>query len=112
MEQAEAKQKIQRQLEALRQLRVADASDGEFKRWRRNTELAIEYVFGKDTRHLKDLTSIRWTPMMYSAVNPDPAWGNAFLSARDRAEGVLQSMLEEIEEYWGQFGTTSGAGGA
>lgn len=33
MEQAEAKQKIQRQLDALRQLRVADASDGEFKRW-------------------------------------------------------------------------------
>jgi REase_DpnII-MboI len=112
MEQEEAKQKIQRQLDALRHLRVADASDGEFKHWKRNTELAIEYVFGRDTRHLNDLASISWTPMIYNAGNPDPAWQSAFRSARGRAEGVLRSMIEEVEEYWGQFGTAAGAGGA
>jgi hypothetical protein len=112
MEQAEAKQKLQRQLEALRQLRVADAGDGEFKRWKRNTELAIEYVFGKETRHLNDFRSIKWTPSIYNLSDPDPAWHSAFVSARGTGAGVLQSMLEEIDEYWGQFGTTAESGGA
>jgi hypothetical protein len=111
VKQQEAKQKIQRQLDALKQLRVDDAGDGEFKHWLRNTELAIEYVFGKDTRHLKDLESISWSPMMFNMNNPGPAFRSAYLSGRDRAEGVLRSMLEEIDEYWGQFGTTSDSGG-
>jgi predicted nucleotide-binding protein len=32
--------------------------------------------------------------------NPNPAWNEAFVKGRQAADGLLQSMIEEINEYW------------
>jgi len=112
VEKEHAIQKIQRQLDELLHLPAVNSIDGEFKRWLRNTELAIEHVFGEGTRHLRDLRAIRWTPAICYLEDPAPEFRRAFKAARDRAAGVLRSMIDELNEYWGQFGTATNNGGA
>lgn len=100
MNKNEAIDKIKRQLSEIAKLGIYKTSSGEFKKWRRNTELALEYVFGKETRHLKDFSSIRWTPGAYNMTNPDPAFAKAYQRGLQASSAVLESMIEEVEEYW------------
>ena len=90
MDKDAARSKIDRQLTELQTVRSGSTSSTEFKKWRRNTELAIEYVFGKDTRHLADFTGINWTPQMYSMSNPGPAFTDAYARGIQSAQAVLQ----------------------
>jgi predicted nucleotide-binding protein len=100
MDKTKAIEKLERQRQALLSLKATGVGDAQFRKWKRDTELAVEYVFGKDTRHLPDFRSVRWTPGAYSMYNPDPAWNTAFIEGRQTADAVLQSMIEEIYEYW------------
>lgn len=89
--------KLKRQASEVGQLARADAS---FKQWQRNTELAIEHIFGTTTRHLNDFKSVDFTPSAYSMNNPEPAFVAAFNRGKESARAVLASMIEEIDEYW------------
>lgn len=100
MDKETAKNKIERQLADIANIRSGSTSSAEFKKWRQNTELAIEHVFGKDTRHLSDFTGIRWSPGVFSMGNPDPAFASAYADGLQSAQAVLESMVQEIDEYW------------
>ena len=101
MDKSEAVKKLDRQRQALLNVQATGVQDAAFKKWLRDTELAIEFVFGKSTRHLSDFESVSWTPGSYDGFNPDPEWRAAFIEGRREADGLLQSMIEEINEYWG-----------
>ena len=100
MKKDEAKEKIERQYSCLEALRGMETSSEKFKKWRRNTEIAIEKVFGSDSRHLNDFTSIRWAPRMLDMANPKPAYAHAFHRGLEASKAILGSMQDEIEEYW------------
>jgi hypothetical protein len=101
MEKSKAIEKIERQLKALEYLNVRSASASEFKKWLRDTELAIEYVFGSDTRHLTDFRSVRFNPRRYNITNPTLAFSEALHNGLRHVQALLMSMIEEIQEYWG-----------
>ena len=64
MKSSESTRKLQRQVEKLDPLKKLSISAPEFKKWIRDTEVAIERIFGRATRHLKDFTDISYSPMM------------------------------------------------
>ncbi len=97
VEKDAAKAKLQRQLDATADLTRGSA---EFKKWHRDTELAIQHVFGAETRHVRDFDGIRWTPSSYRRNNPGPAFETAFARGLESAGAVLASMIGEIDEYW------------
>lgn len=98
MNKAEARERLQRQCDVISSLQRRSE---QFKKWYRDTEIVIEHIFGADTRHLKDFQSIPWRPMgIVNLSNPGPAWDRAFESGRESARAVLNSMIDEIDEYW------------
>jgi hypothetical protein len=100
MDKATIITKLKERIETLRSLSAVSTQDPSFKKWRRDTEITLEHLFGKDTRHLRDFRSVRFTPGSYNIMNPELAFARAFSNGRGSAEALFQSMIEEVEEYW------------
>jgi hypothetical protein len=95
----DATSKIQLQINAIAPLRQQPRFSPDFKLWQRNTEIAIEKIFGSDTRHIKDFTSISYSLSFGGSGIPDSEYQNRYLKGLETAKSILQSMLEEITEY-------------
>ena len=99
--------------EALRRLRSALAAIPEltqlrhdspaFAKWHRKTDIAITNTFGNKTRHTGEFRHIRYSQsdlVALTARTPDPCQ-EAYLRGLESAKALLESMIEEIEEYCG-----------
>lgn len=72
----------------------------EFKKWQRDTEVAIENIFGEGTRHLEDFEKIQYVSWDLFGNSPDNRKQRVYNSGLDDAEACLQSMIDEITAYW------------
>lgn len=81
---------------------LADMPRGsqDFKKWHRDTEVAIERIFGEGTRHSKDFSNIKYSLMMFMSGTPDSAFENAYRTGVRTAITVLESLIDEVKEYW------------
>lgn len=69
----------------------------EFKKWRRDTEIAIENIFGVGTRHAKDFSDAFFVwdiSVDYSTVSDFPK----MLSNKSDVNAVLHSFISEVEK--------------
>jgi hypothetical protein len=92
--------RLERQLKALDVIPLNPRFSPEFKRWKRNTEVAIENIFGTESRHLKDFDAISFSLGFFSTGTPDSAFDHAFQDGIVDAKAILSSLIQEIEEYW------------
>jgi hypothetical protein len=99
LSKTDAVAKIQLQINAIAPLRPQPRFSLDFKLWQRNTEIAIEKIFGSDTRHIKDFTSISYRLQFSGYGNSDTEYQNHYLKGLETAKIILQSMLEEVTEY-------------
>ena len=76
----------------------------EFDKWHRDTEVAIERVFGEDSRHIRDFTNIVYEPQHANPTEPEEI--DAYEDGLERAQSILQSMIDEIRLYWVEEGDT------
>ena len=81
---------VLRVVPALRQLK---SGSPEFQKWRRNTQVTITQTFGEKSNHIAEFNNI-----YFSA--PDPFYPNVYKNGLESAESLLESMIEEVEEYW------------
>ena len=99
---AQAKERIQRAVDAIPELMSMPRSSQEFAKWRRNTGIAIEYTFGEDSPHIQSFRRIRYG-LFIAIIDPDPPEHKrqeAYVNGLKRVRTLLESMIEEIEEYW------------
>jgi predicted nucleotide-binding protein len=75
-----------------------------FKKWRRDTEIAIAHMFGDRSRHVKDFTSITYTMAFCWNTTPDSEFQKAYVNGLESAAAVLESMFDEVTEYWNEAG--------
>ena len=66
-----------------------------FTRWHRDTETAVRYIFGAEARDVAQFRQIRFLPS-----TPEGEVDGAFLDGMEHARAVLQSMIQEIENFW------------
>ena len=100
---AKAIARLQKALDAipeLKQIRDLQNDPPEFRKWRRDTEVAITNTFGERSRHSKDFTNIRYWPRAIRTMNPNSEYHTAYMRGLEAAAAVLESMIEEIKEYW------------
>ena len=76
-------------LKAIANLKELDSRTSSFVKWRRDTEVAIANTFGSESRHVQDFTQIRFSRIPQSYVR-----------SLESAASVLESMIDEIKEYW------------
>ena len=93
-------QRLQTALDAIEDLKQRRSESSEFRKWRRNTEIAIANTFGESTRHVKDFTNISYSLGIVTPFTTDSDWQEAYISGLESAIPILQSMIEEVEEYW------------
>lgn len=86
---------------------VTSTESPAFKEWCRDTDVAIGYVFGADSRHAQELRNIVYVPPQYAygvgwdqrPVDVEAEGAQALVRGLDEACAVLHSMVKEIEEY-------------
>lgn len=72
----------------------------EFAKWHRDTEIAIEKIFGEDARNIKDFKNITYWLSSFSSSTTESEYQARYEEGLNEAAAILQSMIDEIDEYW------------
>lgn len=72
----------------------------EFAKWHRATELALRNIFGENAKNVDEFTSIRYVPMVITVGAGEAQYHRSHLRGLQSARALLESMVEEIREYW------------
>lgn len=67
-------------------------------KWRRDSEVAIRYVFGDDSRHVEEFARLRYDPMVYPVDSE--LTREVFHDGLARARSLLESMIDEVRDNW------------
>lgn len=88
-----------RQRDATHSIQDLRTSDPRFGKWKCDTEIVIERIFGKDCRHLRDFSDIHYHLGLFMSDTPDHEFQRAYNRGLERAAAILDSMIGEIEEF-------------
>ena len=96
---AKAIERLRKVLNAVPELKTLPRGSAAFQKWRRNAEVAIANAFGEETSHVADFQKIRYSLTAVVSGMPESAFQAAYMKGLDSAASMLESMLDEIEEY-------------
>lgn len=99
MESARAIKIIQGKIDAISDLAKMKRGSPEFTKWRRDTEVALERIFGHESRHKHDFTRVRYNLIAFSTGTPDREFQDAYVRGLNNAKAILSSIVEEIKEF-------------
>lgn len=97
---SEAKIRIGRAVEQIPGLMGLGTGSSEFIRWKRSTKIAISNLFGEGSSHVQDLDRISFSPAVAFGGMDTSIYSRSYQSGLTRAKAILESMLDEIDEYW------------
>lgn len=97
-------ERLQKVLEEIPELKLLQQGSPDFNKWHRKVQVAITNTFEKESEHIEAFNEISFSPSVY-VVSGTPGEGypefqEAYLRGLELAEAILESMIEEIEEYW------------
>ena len=95
--------RLRKSLTEIDDLWTKDEDSYEFQRWIRGARTAISNAFGDQSRHLSDFNSIDYTtPIGYWDDLGDrfEHTDDPFKKGLGLATAILESMVDEVEEYW------------
>lgn len=95
-----ATEKISVLIDRIDELQKIARGSAQFKKWIRDTQVALEHIFGKESRHITDFNQIRYSPGVVSSSTPEQKFQQRYVEGLENAKHVLVSMTEEIQEYW------------
>lgn len=99
MKKEKALELLQRQIKLIDDIKLHQRYSQEFKKWRRDTEIIIEKIFGSKGRHLEDFDSISYSLYAFSTSTPEYKFQQAFINGMESARSILTSMQDELIEF-------------
>ena len=93
-------QRLQRLLDAIRELQSRPRGSSEFEKWRRDTEVAISNTFPDRPSYQEDFVGIRYRPRAVWSGISESEYQRAYVGGLQSAAASLASMVDEIREYW------------
>lgn len=97
---AESKERIQELIDQIDVLVSIRRGLPEFTKWHRDTRVALENIFSDIPERVGEFTAISYSLGLSTSSTPESAYQAAYTRGLRRAEAILQSMVDEIEEYW------------
>src|SRR2546427_8342462 len=76
------------------------AASPEFTKWHCDVEAAISHIFPDRKRYLDRITEIAFKPTAYGSAARGDEHDQMLRSGLEKAEAVLQSLIEEVETFW------------
>jgi len=68
MTKTDALRRLQGQVDLIDSMKQQKRFSPEFRKWHRDTEIVVERIFGKDTRHGKDFTRVHYNLGAFNSV--------------------------------------------
>ena len=93
---SKAIERLRKALDSIPRLKQLQRNSLEFQKWRRDTQVAITHTFGGESGHIQDFNNVEY----WSWSTQESSDQIAYLRGLDSAASVLESMIDEIEEYW------------
>lgn len=93
-------ERFQNVLHTIPDLKKSRRDGPEYEKWKRNTKVAIANAFGENSDHLEDFARIHYSPMIFGTNTAESTYQSAYVHGLESAASVIESMIEEIEEYW------------
>lgn len=97
---ARATEILQRISGKIPQLLQSPYDSPEFAKWQRDVRVAIENTFGESSRHIHDFMDIRYISSVSTTEDVRGQLQRQYVTGLREASAILQSMIDEIEEYW------------
>ena len=95
-----AKERLQKVLDEIPKLKNLKYDSPQFTRWKRNIRVTVTNAFGESSPHIKDIENIQSSLWMFSAFISEFDNQESYVEGLEHATAILQSMLDEVEEYW------------
>lgn len=95
----QAIERLQKVLGEISNLGFRTDESPEFQLWFRNARVTLQNTFGENSSQYIDFAGINFSPPV-SYLRHAPEGRQSFSYGLRTASGFLQSMIEEIEEYW------------
>jgi hypothetical protein len=99
MEKTKSLELLNRQIENSEPVKAEKRFSPNFKKWKRDTEVIIEKIFGQESRHLSDFAGINYSLSFTTNRTPDYEYQQKFVKGIENATQVLHSMIDEINEF-------------
>ena len=87
-------------LDVIPELKHLPGGSRKFKKWRRDTRLAVSNVFGDDPRYVNEFATIQYSRDESLAGIPLVEYGRDYDQGLESAGALLESMIDEIRDYW------------
>ena len=95
-----ALERLKKALEGASEVLYEQIDSPLFEKWHRNTIVAISNTFGDNSGNVSEFRSVSFSPPISFGVISDSQYQRAFENGMASATSLLESMMEEIEEYW------------
>ena len=100
MKKNEAIEKLEKLIERAEILKTNDRFGPDFEKWKRDTPVAIGHIFGKDSNQKREFSKIGYS-ILYATNNTTYSERQAaYEKGVSSAIIILQSMRDEVQEYW------------
>lgn len=99
MDVAQVNTILTRQRDAIGGLLNIRRDDPAFDKWKRDTQIALERIFGTNSRHISDFNSVSFLPSPVFVGMTESDWIQGRARGLGKAEAILGSMLCEVAEY-------------
>ena len=93
-------ERLQRALSEIPELKKLPRASQRFKKWHRNTQVAIARSFGSRSEHVKDFDDIRYSLGVFTNATHESKFQAAYVQGLETTASTLESMVDEIKEYW------------
>ncbi|WP_207285696.1 TIR domain-containing protein [Pseudomonas sp. FW300-N2A2] len=100
-------EKIKLLIARISDLQKSKRGSAQFKKWIRDTQVALEHIFGSESRHITDFSQIRYSLGAFSSSTVEYKFQERYVDGLENARHVLTSMIEEIQEYWNEGAETT-----
>lgn len=100
MTKEEAVRVLEDQLTHIEVVKRLPRFSAEFEKWKRDTRVVIENVFGMSGKHVSDFMGISFHLGVTSNLTTDADRQDAFYRGLESARSVLSSMMDEVRKFW------------
>ena len=99
---SKAVERLRKALDAIPELKQLRFDSPQFEKWQRDTRVAISNTFGNELQHITDFNNIRFSFLAVLSLSgpSDSEYQTAYEAGLESAASVLESMIDEINEYW------------
>ena len=93
-------ERLRSALLAIEALKPLSMRSPQFRKWRRDTEVAISNTFAEKPGYVNEYTNISYSPGFYASGMSTSAFRRHYVNGLDSVAALLRSMIDEIDEYW------------